>query len=177
MRKFLTIAILTAMIASLGAALAQLSQSHPVEVRIPEVLMIRITDGLAITAVPAPEAVVFDLRTTFEPTGVFSPSHPLADNWNNIRVFSNHPATQSWSVSVGVTGDVFPWNRITVASEGGDFALPLVGQEPRVIFSSSGHTGGWSSLGIGPSQFSLDLDGTEPAGDFRATVTYTITAP
>jgi hypothetical protein len=178
MKKFLAIVIVTALVAGLGAALAQSSQSHEVQINIPNVLMIRLTSGASNAAVSSPTAVVFDLSTvTFDPEDTYTPTNLSAANWDNVRVFANGGG---WQVTVATNNDTFDWSKITVTPSGGDytvnpFTLPV--NDSVQIFTHGSRTNGWRSLGFGPAQFALALDGTEDAGTYTTTVTYTITNP
>ncbi|MBS3965669.1 MAG: hypothetical protein KGZ60_00190 [Truepera sp.] len=193
MKKLLTTTILVAMIASLGAAFAQQPHqaSHRVEVHIPSVLMIRITNGTDNAAVPSPDAVVFDLSSLaaadFEPADTYSPTNlDPAPNWNDVRVFANGGG---WRVTVATdvgshpTGvPTFDWSKVRVEPSGDDaianFSLPAAGVSADIAGGPTAtRTNGWLSLGFGPTDFRLHLDGTEEAGNYSATVTYTIAHP
>ena len=184
MKKFLVTTIVFGMIVSLGAALAQSqsSQSHLVEVRIPRVVMIRLTLGPSTAAVTNPSAVVFDLSAltaaTFEPAFNYRPISVGEANWDDVKVFAN---VAGWRVSVATNNAAFDWRKVHVTPRPGPFAafpftLPAVGASTP-IFIGTERTRGWRSLGFGPGQFWLSLDGTEAAGTYRTTVTYTITNP
>ncbi len=178
MKKFLATAIAIAMVYGLGTTFAQSSQSHDVEINIPNVLMLRLTSGNSNAAVNNPSAVVFDLTTVaFEPEATYQPTNLAAANWDNVRVFANGGG---WQVTVATDNDSFDWSKVTVTPSGGDFAvnpftLPAGTSVP--IFSSPSRTNGWRSLGFGPAQFELALDGSEEAGTYSTTVTYTIALP
>jgi hypothetical protein len=173
--------IVSGMLLGVGAAFAQTSQSHPVEVRIPGVMMIRLTSGTSNDPVRLPTPVQFDLTTVpFEPIRTYSPTNLAAANWNNVRVFVNRAGT--WRVTVATDNNLFPWGRVRVIPSGGfyrvrAFNLPLPAQSPRTILTGAGPTGGWRSLGFGPARFRLRLTGTEAAGTFSTTVTYAIVSP
>jgi len=182
MKKLLTTTIVAALIASLGAAFAQPSQSHDVTINIPPVMMIRIVNTPSNAAVSNPAPVVFNLSsldaTSFNPEGTFT--HPALTGvgaWNDVRVLVNQ--TVNWHVTVATTNNEFPWDRVHVTpvtnSSVAAFSLPTLSGGQRSIVSGATRTNGWRSLGFGPAQFELRLDGTEVAGTFTTTVTYTIT--
>lgn len=176
MKKLLTTTIVAAMITSLGAAWAQTSQSHDVEVRIPNVLMIRLTAGTGNAAVSSPTAVVFDLlglgAADFEPVSVHSPTGTA--NWDNVRVFANGGG---WRVTLATSTTTFDWSKVQITPSGGYYTVAPFTLATGEIFSHTARTGGWRSLGFGPAQFRLHLDGTEAAGNYSTTVTYTIATP
>ena len=178
MKKLL--AIVAATIASLGAASAQTEQGHPVEVRVPNVLIIRLVFGASNAAVASPSPVLFDLTTVaLEPIRTYAPTNLAAANWNNVRVFANGGG---WRVTVATSNNLFPWGRVRVTPSGGfyrvrAFTLPTLAQGSRTIFSHTARTGGWRSLGFGPARFRLRLTGTEAAGAYTTTVTYSIVNP
>jgi hypothetical protein len=188
MKKLLATAIVAALIASLGAAFAQTSQQHQVEVRIPEVMMIRIVNAPSNAAVTDPAPVVFNLlglnASNFEPEGAQTVTSSLGTTgsvWNQVRVFVN--SVRSWSVNVSVENveqpanqPAFDWTNVSVLG----YDLPAAGAStPTTIFTSgtARRTTGWENIGITPTSFSLRLDGTEAAGTYRANITYTISNP
>lgn len=188
MKKLLAAIIVCGMTASLSAAFASApaSASHDVEVRIPAVMMIRFAHGKTFLTVPA-SPVVFNLpAATFEPIARYPPTDPHLANWNEIFVLVN--STRNWRVTVATTavGPAFDWSkiRVTPASRGdwsfvpSAFNLPAAGTPAVTILSHHNRdTAGWRRLGIGPAEYALHLDGTELAGTYTATVTYSIVSP
>ena len=182
--------VITSMVASLllaaGAAFGQTvtaATSHDVSIAIPEVVMIRLTNGTSNGAVTSNLDIGFEITEedlvdltvgvdeSFEPTSV--------NDWDDVRVFSNRAST--WTVTLGVEPDEdsasFAWERVQVSPTGsglrttpfdlGSSSSPLVTSALR----------GWRSLGFGPENFALMLDGDVTEGDYSATVTYTLSAP
>lgn len=178
MKKFFAVSVVTVMIMSLGTTLAQSFQQHEVEVRLPNVLIIRLTAGNSVSGVTNPTAVAFDFTTTaatFEPIGTYEPTNTA--NWDDVRVFANGGG---WQVTVATDNDEFDWSKLAVTPHGGDYSLSafnLPVNSSVQIFNHNSRTSGWRSLGFGPAQFSLTLDGTEVAGTYSTIVTYTIANP
>lgn len=156
-----------------GSAFAQTSQSHEVRVELPGLLMIRLVEGPSNAVVTNPSAVEFDLSAltaaSFNPTGTYAPTNAAAFNWDDVVVLSNGGA---WEVTVSLSSDVggFDWSKVDV---GGLFSLV----DGDVIDAGLGSTLGFESLGFGPQDFELTLDGSETAGLYSVTVTYEIAAP
>jgi len=177
MKKLVATLIATGMLVGMGTVLGQGLQSHDVEVTLPQLVMIRIVDSAAVDSdgnptpfagVGSPTAVVFDLANeydanTFDPTGTYTPTNLASANWDDVAVFANGTA---WYVEIELAGDTFDWDKVSVGTmfdlvDGAEIADGLM-------------TGGWFSLGFGPDDFVLSLDGTEEAGTYSVTVTYTI---
>ena len=190
MRKLLIIAIVAAMIASLGAAFAQAvtdRASHEVWVNIPGVAMIRLTSGASNAAVTANTAVNFSLNPAQVGIGA-TPIAPIAPYpsptrwaWDNVMVYANRSST--WNVTLGVVQSegapaAFAWSSVTVpVIASGGLASPFNLGIASTTFIAASNVSGWSSLGFGQGDFRLTLAGTELAGLYTATVTYTLTSP
>jgi len=201
-RKFLTIAIVAAMIASLGAAFAQTSQSHDVEIRIPNVLLIRIV-GVVGDREPADNPrVVFDFSADHVAymaaveAGEAGPLKPTSvENFGDVIVFSN--SETSWSVHLSALPLTFAPHILRGRGAFLDLAsirvrpgqLPDPGVVDRPWRWHLGTTGpiargrglegyrGWRSLGFGGSDYELLVHGDEEPGTYTTIVTYTITQP
>lgn len=188
MRKFIAIAIVAAMIASLGAAFAQGgpltdSQRHLVTITIPDVVLIRITgsdhpsvsfafgETAYVTAVEAAPALA-------GPTDV--------SGFSDVVVFANRA---TWRVNVeasALTGGpvglllsdilVHPSRDTGANVNPGRIASFGLATSPLDI-ASGVRTSGWRSLGFNGWDYRLALQGDEGAGTFTTTVTYTIVSP
>ena len=196
MKKLVIISIVAAMLLASSAAFAQPSQSHDVTVTIPNVLMIRIVNAPGNSTVQNPDAVSFDLAARLGGTGDdFLTSDDLEDvfapdtgslNWSDVRVFANRLG--SWTVTVGLEDTSpedndpeydFDWTKLSVLASGagvglGTFDMPAAGSETDFVRAGRAN---WLSLGFGPGDFRLELDGSEPAQSYSATITYSIAAP
>ena len=198
--------VITSMVASLllaaGAAFGQedQSQTHQLQVNIPNLVMIRIVDGGNAASVDP--TVVFDLTTgtaldallamneaaTFEPT--------LTEQFGDVVVFSNRA---TWSVSVEATDFVRTNGPDISESEETPLSISAVSViRPSVVSFPIGvssveptwtlgtasqgiangvQTRGFRSLGFGGADYRLTLTGEEAPGGYQSTVTYSITAP
>jgi hypothetical protein len=179
MKKLVASLIATGMLVGMGFVLGQTTQDHDVVITLPELVMIRLVDSTNLLAplapVTSPDAVEFDLDAeydadSFDPTGTYGPTN-LSFNWDDVLVFSNGGG---WEVTIDLTfstslngSPLFNWAKVSVP---GMFDL-VIGDE---VGSGASSTGGWRSLGFGPNDFSLALDGTEVPDTYSVTVTYTI---
>ncbi len=165
-----------AAVLSTSVAFAQEQQSHEVEIKIPDVLGIRLTNGNSNDAVAEPTAVSFilnDGQLSFD-GGTFNPSNLGEGNWDDVKVFSNQ---SGFDVKVGVANGLsFDWTKVSVAADGLASPFTLGALNPNII-TSAAKTNAWTSLGFGPDDFKLTLDGSEDAGDYSTEVTYTISLP
>ena len=163
-----------AAVLSSGVSFAQSQQSHDVNIKIPDVLRIRLTSGASNAAVASPTPVEFDFvanEASFDVGTVFGPTNTGGFNWDDVKVFSN--AVDGWEVRVTTDNTSFDWSKVEVAADGANTygAFNLGGG---FIADSATKTGGWESLGFGPRDFSIEFDGSEDAGDYSTTVTYDI---
>ena len=153
------------------------SQSHDVNIKIPNVLGIRLTNGTSNVAVADPTPVSFvlnDGQLSFD-GGEFVPSNQGEGNWDDVKVFSN---VTGFNVEVGVTNGLgFDWTKVSVAANGGLASPFTLGALNPNIVTGAAKTNAWTSLGFGPDDFKLTLNGSEDAGDYSTTVTYTISLP
>jgi len=178
MKKLVATLIATGMLVGIGTVLGQGLQSHEVVVTLPDLLSIRLVDTTDAddpsAEVLGPDAVVFDLGgytvDTFVPDGSYSPTN-VSFNWDDVVVFAN--SVNGWQVTMALSADVggFEWSKVSVAAGLVDFDLGDTN-----IASAAATTEGWLSLGFGPADFVLTLDGTEVTGTYSTTVTYTISA-
>ena len=185
MKKYLIATLAMFVLGSYGVVFAQpftSSASHQVTVTIPEVVTIRFTNGTSRAPVTS------NVNLAFAPTadqasdgGSFQASNLASRGWDDVQVFQNRENT--WSVSFAVidpTAD-FDWDSIAVNPSGVDaIALAFDLGTPGAIAANTydnANPRGWNRLGFGPADFMLTLDGTETAGDYSATVVYTLTAP
>ena len=160
---------------STSAAFAQDTQSHDVNVKVPNVLRIRLTQGASNAAVANPTPVEFDFvayETLFDVGQAFGPTN-ASFNWDDVKVFSNNGA--GWTVEVSTGNDVgsFDWSKVSVAATGAN-AVSSFSLADTTVAGSTSKTGGWASLGFGPDDFSITFDGSEDAGTYSTTVTYDI---
>ena len=182
MKKLVIISIVAAMLLASGAAFAQTAAtdaaSHEVRIVIPEVVMIRLTNGTSSSPVTTNTAVTFDLSSVAADDLIGTHDADVTDAWDDVKVFVNRNVT--WNVAVAVAqtagpADVtFPWNQVSVTPSG--LASPFTLSTAGTSIASSTERG-WQSLGFGQSDFALELFGSEIVGDYTATVTYTLTAP
>ena len=182
MKKVLGLLAAAAVLSS-GVAFAQDTDSHDVEIRIPDVLRIRLTAGNSTNAVADPTPVQFDFvaqEALFDVGTIFGPTNTTPFNWDDVQVFSN--AQNGWEVSVATSNATFAWNKVTV-EPGVITGKPNNANVDDVfnlgsgrIADSTAKTGGWERLGFGPEDFSIQFDGSEDAGDYSTTVTYSITS-
>ena len=197
MKKFLTAALTTGLILALGAGFAnQSSASHGVDIRIPNVLFLRITNGtnnerldgttvnFNFTADAAATNAYLDHVTAVDDgADPWIGSTDAAPAFGDVVVFSNR--NNAWNVSVEATNTAFGLDNIRVTP---DPALNTSGAEPVDtswtlstaavdIFTDGDQTQGWQSLGFSAADYEIRLDGTELHGDYFTTVTYTIYQP
>ena len=177
MKKVLSLLAAAAVLSS-SAAFAQDTQSHDVNIRIPDVLRIRLTQGASSDAVANPSAVEFDFvanQAIFD-VGSYGPTNPGAFNWDDVQVFSND--VDGWQVNVSTVNNsaaAFDWSKVEVAPSGTNANVsPVFNLGGGSIADNSAKTGGWERLGFGPNDFTISFDGSEDAGDYNATVTYEI---
>lgn len=191
MKKIVATILAALVLASFGSVFAQSNVAeHDVRVAIPEVLMLRFTLGTSNAAVTTNLDIEFDLvgNTAYDawladanPAATFEtgPTN-LADlGWDDLKVFVNR--SQPWSVTMlldneDVTPDAsWDWGKIQVTPTGSGLATNAFGLDDSGV--ANGVARGWSSLGFGPGDFELTLDGSEVAGAYSATVVYTLAAP
>ena len=182
MKKLVLISIVAALLLGSGAVFGQevtVDASHDVRVVIPEVVMIRLTNGASNDAVTDDTEVTFDLSsfTADDLVGTHEPDNVSA--WDDVKVFVNRNVT--WTVQVevsqtaGPVDEIFLWDKISVTPSEAGLADPFTLSDGTEIASSAER--GWQSLGFGQADFALELDGTEVVGDYTASVTYVLTAP
>lgn len=167
-----------AAVLSSGFSLAQSDQSHDVNIKIPDVLRIRLTSGASNAAVANPTPVEFDFvanQAIFD-VGDYGPTNTGSFNWDDVKVFSND--ADGWEVRVATvnnSADVFDWSKVTVRHGGANANVTadfdIAGGS---IADNNAKTGGWESLGFGPNDYTISFDGSEDAGDYNGTVTYDI---
>lgn len=181
-----------------GAAFAQNSASHTLHVNLPQMLMIRMTDGTKTGALSSEPDVNFDYSSN---TNAYlaaiqastAGGHLLgqtstsggAPALGDIIVLSN---VNGWTVGVstgsvgGTASTPFSMDRVRVYPTGywtaltktfGTFFTLGSGGD---IFSGD-KTTGWKSLGISGDDYKIYVDGTEDPGTTTAIVTYQFTAP
>ena len=173
MKKFLVSALAMFVLVSFGSVFAQTldTADHTVTVDIPEVAFLRFTDTVGSRG-----AYIGDLDLEFElDVADVEAGDPIVRTnagatWGDLKVFVNRAI--AWTVTVGVVQDMdanstlFPWANIGTA------AFDIDGDT-----IDTGSTNGWHSLGFGATDLQLTLNGTELAGIYKATVTYTLTTP
>lgn len=185
MKKYLIATLVMFVLGSVGMVFGQpftSSASHQVAVTIPEVVTIRFTNGSSRAPVTS------NVNLAFAPTvdqasdgGSFQASNLADRGWDDIQVFQNR--VNSWNVSFAVNNPTigFAWSKIAVDPSATEaIAIGFNLGTPRTIAASSyanANPRGWNSLGFGPGDFDLTLDGTETSGVYTATVVYTLTAP
>ena len=191
--------LITAGLLVAGGAFAQ-TDSHDVNIKIPNVLQLRITDGTGNNA-SGSAAIEFDYQTVaanvdtylntvnggggdLDPTSV--------SGFGDVIVFANRA---SWSVDVSSTALAFNDNLGLGSVTGAGVALADV----RVAPSGAAGTGvssvtptwdlsgstvatgvktsGWSSLGFDGDDYVFAVNGDEDPGEYTTVVTYSITAP
>ena len=177
MKKYL---IVTLAAVVLGTTSAQVR--HNVTVNIPEVVTIRFTDGTSRAPVDSNLDLVFSITgDAADFADTYAPINLSTRDWADVQVFQNR--VSSWDVTVAVTGDDgFDWSKIEVTPSGTNaiarsFDLTADGLEIAAHDYTNASARGWNSLGFGPRDFELTLDGTEDAGDFSVAVIYILTAP
>ncbi len=196
-----TAATMFAMLAlvGFGGAFAQSSAAHDVEVKIPDLLMLRITDGSSNAAATNP-AVNFDFVSDWATymnaidAGGSAPLAPTSTtNFGDIIVLSSRAL---WRVDVVSTLFVFTADVVAGQAAAGldldDVTVVPSGTKGTNVttvaasfnlsttsspIANGQRTQGWRSLGISGSDYSLTVDGDEAPGTYVATVTYSIAAP
>ncbi|MCA9329453.1 hypothetical protein KDA11_02320, partial [Candidatus Saccharibacteria bacterium] len=187
-----------------SAALAQTGDSHTINVKIPNLLRLRIVDTGGLNS-SNNGAIAFDYNSTAAlqdqyinevnaPTGGLAPT--TVTGFGDVIVFSNRTG---WNVFVSASTLVFSDTRglgltagagldltdiiVTpsgsldtgVTSVAGSWDLEHTGPSTYGdLIAQGGKTQGWSSLGFGGSNYKLVVDGDENPGDYDTTVTYTI---
>jgi hypothetical protein len=198
MKKLFATAVISAVLLATGVAFGQ-SASHDVEVLIPNVLMLRITDGTSNDATSDP-SVTFDFQA---PGNVDTYLDAVNDGGGNLAptdvsafggvvVFSNRA---TWNVTVGasildfvdslglsVTGNGVALSDISVTPSGTPgLNVSDVSTNWDLTTSTSIANGvrtqGWRSLGFSGGDYRLAVNGDENPGTYTTTVTYTIAAP
>jgi len=180
MKKSLIVTLAMFVLGSFGVVFGQVD--HDVTVDIPEVVTIRFTDGSSRSPVDTNLDLEFEITgDAADFAGTYAPSNLASRDWADVQVFQNR--NTSWDVTVSVTGDTgFDWSKIAVTPSGTDaiassFNLTASDLEIAAWNDPNASARGWNSLGFGPTDFELTLDGTETAGEYSATVVYTLTAP
>ena len=196
MKKLLVTALAIGLVLTLGVGFANApSASHNVDIRIPNVLFLRITDGtdndrldgttinFSFTANEAAINAYLDHVTAVDAG---------ADAWightdgtpafGDVIVFSNR--NNAWRVTVVATDTAFGLANIRVTpgrpnlststAAGAFWTLSTTAAN---IFANGGRTEGWKSLGFSADDYEIRLDGTELPGNYFTTVTYTILQP
>lgn len=195
MKKLVVITFVSAMFLASGAAFAQ-SASHDVEIRLPNVLMLRITDGTSNAAATDP-SVLFDFQGDMDTyldmvnTGGGNLEPTDVSAFGDVIVFSNRatwtvtvaadPIAFDDSVGVGVAGNGVALSDITVVPSG-TAGLNVSSVETSWDLTGSAiatgvRTQGWRSLGFSGDDYRFAVDGDEDPGTYTTTVTYTIAAP
>ena len=199
MKKLFAFAITSALIA-LGTAFAQ-TDTHDVNIKIPNVLQLRITDGTGNNA-SANAAIEFDYQTnaanvdTYLTTvngggGDLAPT--TVTGFGDVIVFANRG---TWNVSVSSTAMNFNDNLGLGASVTGagvalaDIKVAPSGTAGTGVSAVSGNfdltsgqiangakTQGWSSLGFDGNDYVFSVNGDEDPGEYTTVVTYSIAAP
>ena len=196
MKKLVSTLLATAMLVGLGAAFAQAS-SHDVEIRIPNVLQLRIVNGSSLAAASSP-SVTFDFQANQAAYldlvnaggGELAPTS--VTNFSDVIVFSNRA---SWTVTVSA-GEITFDNNLGLAGAtnlGISLADIIVrpsgtpGANVSTLEASWSLTGGtiatgvrtqgWRNLGFGGADYRFAVNGDEDPGTYTTTVTYTIAAP
>ena len=202
MKKLVVVSIVAAVLLASGAVFGKSATTeHELEIRIPDVLFLRITDGTEGSNASADNpSVMFDFQALenidtymdmvnagggdLEPTNV--------NNFGDVIVFANRGA---WSVGVSAEDFDFEDNLdLEVTHNGvalGDIKVVRSGTPGTNVSSvaaswdlttataiaSGTRTQGWNSLGFSGIDYSFTVDGHEAPGTYTTTVTYTITAP
>jgi len=202
MKKFLIATLVMFVLGSVGVVFGQANTaSHDLRVRIPDLLMLRITNGSnASVAAPVVNFNFVDnagglaAYLALVESGVAGNLDPTFTNFGDVVVLSNRG---SWVVTVAATNfDFQPDDSVgdgaaglalsditvdigaTAGSNGitsinDTFALSF---DPQTIVAGT-RTQGWTPLGIGGNSYSIAVSGDEAPGTYDTTVTYTITAP
>ena len=198
MKKLVVISIVAAMLLGSGVVFGQ-SASHDVDIRIPNVLMLRITDGSNASATNP--GVVFDFVGLEGNTNAYmdmvnlgggSLQPTAVSNFGDVIVFSNRA---TWNVTVATTGIDF-LDDVVAGLRGNGVALSDITVTPTgaigtnvtsvstswslattTSIANGVRTQGWSSLGFSGDDYRLAVNGDEDPGTYTTTVTYTIAAP
>ncbi len=198
MKKLVVTTLITTLLLASGAAIGQAAAaSHDVEVRIPNVLFLRITDGNGNAAATDP-SVTFDFQANLSAylnlvnTGGGAIAPTAVSNFGGVVVFSNRG---TWNVTVaatalvhtdnltlGVTGNGVALSDITVTPSGTPgLNVSEVADDWNLTTATSIANGvrtqGWRSLGFSGGDYRLAVNGDEDPGTYTTTVTYTIAAP
>jgi hypothetical protein len=180
MKKFLATILASLVLVSFGSVFAQVQ--HDVTVTIPEVVTIRFTDGTSRAPVTTDLDLAFNITgDAADFAGTYPPTNVATRDWADVQVFQNRAT--AWSVSIAVTplATGFDWTKVSVTPGSANaIATPFDLGSAGVIAANTylnAAPRGWNSLGFGPGDFLLTLDGTEDAGTHTATVVYTLTAP
>jgi hypothetical protein len=199
MKKNLIATLATVTLLAAGAAFAQATATHGVDVRIPAVLSLRITTGTGNAAASNP-AVVFDftsgqgftdyLAALDSGFGWIAPT--TVTNFGDVVVFANRG---TWSVAVSASTIGFLDNVVLGELPAGVNLADIVVTPTGAIdgtfvatrsadWSLAGGpvaagiaTQGWRSLGFSGDDYAFYADGDEAPGTYTTVVTYTITAP
>lgn len=208
MKKFLVSALALFVLGSFGSVFAQANTAdHDLQVRIPNLLMLRITNGISTASVATPvvnfnfidNAGGLTAYLALVEGGVAGSLGPTFSNFGDIVVLSNRGA---WTVDVEASAFVFIDDVITTGEDvpnGAGLALSDITIDPSAVaggpngitsindtftlstveqsIAAGTRTQGWTSLGIGGSAYSIAVSGDEGPGTYDTTVTYTITAP
>lgn len=191
MKKYIIPTLAAFILLATGSAFAQTTldtAEHEVTVTIPEVAILRFTNGNANAAVTSGLDLEFDFSSVFDVTDpdAFVVADLVGDHgvsnspgWSDLKVFVNRSST--WSVTMELQNESladasWDWSNIAVTPTGtGALANAFTLADSGIVTASSAR--GWNSLGFGPGDFLLTLDGSEIAGVYSATVVYTLTAP
>lgn len=208
MKKFIVSTLAMFVLVSFGVVFAQTNvASHDLRARIPDLLMLRITDG-SNSSVNSP-AVAFNFVADAAGLtaylnmymGLGDPAvavdlDPTSSNFDDIVVLSNRGA---WVVNVSATAFAFVDN-VLAGEVAAGLALSDITVDPTVTtatatgglssindtfalstvaqsIASGTRTQGWTSLGISGDNYRISINGDEAPGTYITTVTYTITAP
>jgi hypothetical protein len=195
MKKLIGTLATLGLVLTLGVGFANApSASHDVNIRIPNVLFLRITDGISNARLDG-TTVNFDFNAddaainTYldHVTAVDDGADPWIGSTDNdpafgdVIVFSNRAA--DWRVTVQATDTAFGLANIRVTPGGtntsgatavGPWTLSTAATN---IFTNGSRTQGWQSLGFSAADYEIRLDGTELPGDYFTAVTYTILQP
>jgi len=199
MKKLLVTALAIGLVLTLGVGFANApSASHEVDIRIPNVLFLRITngttnarlDGTTINFNFTADADAINdyldhISAITDPDDAWIGSTDGTPAFGDVIVFSNR--NNAWRVTVEATAFAaagFGLDRVRVTpsrpnlststAAGTSWTLSTAAEN---IFTAGGRTQGWKSLGFSATDYEIRLDGTELSGDYLTTVTYTILQP
>jgi hypothetical protein len=161
------------------AAFAQTTlaiRTHGASVTVPGMAFIRFTLGTSTADVAAPDGVEFTMTTGTYDVGTFNPTN-ASFNWDDIRVFYN--GTAAWEVVVSTTGAStgFDWSKVGMTPTGAGVSPYDLDGTPDTIVSDTGKTNGWRALGIDPTNYQVNFDGSEDPGTYSNTVVFTLQNP